>query len=181
MEFEVLSTDRLILRKLTPEVYDYIYKDLSEFDQIEFLGLNSVKELETERAKYDDGLWTYSKKFVNFQVILKENNKIIGWCGYHTWYTDHERAEIGYGLFEDDQKGKGFMSEALLNIIDFGFKHMKLHRIEAFVGPKNEASLKLMHKFNFVKEGHLREHYRNNNGIEDSIAFSLLKTEYQNN
>ncbi len=179
MKFEELTTERLKLRQLTPKIFDYIYEELSMPQQLEFLGLRSEKALEIERNKYEDGLWTYNKKFLYFQLLEKESGKIIGWCGYHTWYVDHDRAEIGYGLFYDEYKRKGLMSEAIFPIIDYGFRNMKLNRIEAFIEPKNEASIRLINKLNFVKEGHLREHYRGNNQIEDSIIYGLLRKEYE--
>jgi len=179
MEVEELITARLILRKLTPEVFDYIYRDLSEKKQLEFLGLHSVAELEIEKDKYQLGLRTYNKSFLYFQLLEQTNRNIIGWCGYHTWYLDHERAEIGYGLYEAEYRGKGFMSEAIIPIIEYGFKQMELHRIEAFIGPKNQASINLIHKLNFVKEGHLREHYYTDNRLEDSFVYSLLRKEYE--
>lgn len=92
---------------------------------------------------------------------------------------DHERAEIGYVLFEADYNRKGLMSEAIGPIIEYGFKQMKLNRIEAFIGPKNQASIQLISKLNFVKEGQLREHYCENNRVEDSIVYSLLRKEYE--
>ena len=92
---------------------------------------------------------------------------------------DHERAEIGYGLFGDEYKRQGLMSEAILPIIEYGFIEMKLNRIEAFIGPENIASIKLINKLNFVKEGQLREHYCENNRVEDSIVYSLLRKEYE--
>lgn len=177
MEFEKLITDRLILRILTPEVYDFIYKNLSEEEQIKFLGLSSEEELNTEKNKYDNGLSMFNKSFRGFQLIDKESDKIIGWCGYHTWYIDHNRAEIGYGLFDDAFKQKGFMSEALPPIIEYGFRIMKLHRIEAFIASYNIPSLRLVDKLNFKKEGVLREHYFVNDRMEDSVVFSLLKSE----
>ena len=70
------------------------------------------------------------------------------------------------------------MSEAILRIIDYGFSQMNLHRIEAFIGPANIASQKLVEKLGFQKEGVLREHYRKQGVIEDSIVYSLLKKEY---
>lgn len=180
MELEELTTSRLILRKLTPEIFDYIYRELPKPQQIKFLGLNSKEELEVEKKKYKEGLWTYNKKFLYFQLLEQKNNNIIGWCGYHTWYLDHERAEIGYGLFKEEYKNRGLMSEAILPIIDYGFVKMELNRIEAFIEPKNLASIKLIKKLNFVKEGQLREHYYNykNNQVEDSIVYSLLRREY---
>lgn len=181
MEVEELTTSRLKLRKLTPEVFDYIYRDLSKKQQIEFLGLNSEAELEAEKNKYTEGLSTYNKKFLYFQLLEQKSRKIIGWCGYHIWYLDHKRAEIGYGLFEADCKRKGLMSEAIVPIIEYGFKQMKLNRIEAFIDPTNQASIKLINKLNFVKEGLLREHYCENNKIEGSIVYSLLRKEYEKN
>ena len=181
MKVEELTTSRLRLRKLTPEIFDYIYRELPASQQIKFLGLNSKEELEVERKKYKEGLWTHNKKFLYFQLLEQKNKKIIGWCGYHTWYLDHDRAEIGYGLFRDEYKNKGLMSEAIVPIIDYGFMQMELNRIEAFIGPENTASINLIKKLNFIKEGQLREHYCNNNRAEDSIVYSLLKREYEKN
>jgi len=180
MEVEELPTSRLTLRRLTPEVFDYIHRELSEKQQLAFLGLNSAAALKAEKNKYEEGLCTYNKKFLYFQLLEQKSRKIIGWCGYHTWYLDHARAEIGYGLFEDKYKRKGLMSEAIYPIIEYGFKQMKLNRIEAFIGPKNKASIKLINKLHFVKEGLLRAHYCENNRIEDSIVYSLLRKEYEN-
>lgn len=179
MEFEKLTTDRLILRILSPEVYDFIYQNFTAEEQMKFLGLASAEELATEKNKYDKGLSMFNKSFRGFQLIDKASEKIIGWCGYHTWYTEHNRAEIGYGLFDDSFKQKGLMSEALPPIIEFGFITMKLHRIEALVATYNIPSLKLLDKMNFQKEGVLREHYFVNDRMEDSVAFSLLKSEWK--
>jgi ribosomal-protein-alanine N-acetyltransferase len=179
MKMEELITNRLKLRKITPEVFDYIYQNLSETEQIEFLGLSSKEALETEKSKYRKGLRTYNKTFLYFHIIEKKSGKTIGWCGYHTWYTDHNRAEIGYGLFIESYKRKGFMSEAIVSIIEYGFKQMKLHRIEAFISPQNVASIRLINKLNFTKEGLLREHYFINNRMEDSAIYSLLKSEFK--
>ena len=55
---------------------------------------------------------------------------------------------------------------------------MGLNRIEAFVGPGNDPSLRIMERLGFSKEGLLREHYHKNNHTEDSVAYSLLKREY---
>ncbi len=179
MHFEILSTEHLALRKLTPEVFEYIYAIYSDDALMHFLGLSDEKALQTEREKFEKGLCTFNKSFLYFHVINKKTEKIIGWCGYHTWYLDHHRAEIGYGMFDDSSKRKGFMSEALKPILDYGFRKMNLLRIEAFISPENAASLKLVEKFGFQKEGILKEHYYKNNIMEDSAVFSLLHRNYK--
>ncbi len=178
MNFDLLETQNLNLRKLTPETYTYIFQQLNDEELKTFLGLSTAEELDKEKDKFNKGITTYNRSFLNFQIIDKQTNAVIGACGFHTWYFEHRRAEIGYALNSDNHKGKGIMSEALKAVIDYGFKEMNLNRIEAFIGPKNEASLRLVQKLNFTKEGHLRQHYFKNNIIEDSLVFALLKEEY---
>ena len=179
MKFEEIITDRLILRKLTQESFDSIYSDMSQEEQLDILGLSSIEKLLEEKEKYKKGLSTHNKKFLYHQLIDKKTNKIIGWCGFHTWYTDHNRAEIGYGLFDDNYKSKGIMSEAIVSIINYGFIKMNLERIEAFVSPDNMPSIKLLKRMKFKEEGLLKQHYFDNGKMDDSIVFALLKSEHE--
>ncbi|ESU27601.1 acetyltransferase, ribosomal protein N-acetylase [Flavobacterium limnosediminis JC2902] len=177
MNFELLETNHLILRKLTPEVYAFVFQHYNDDELKVFLGFSTEDELSKEKIKFEKGMTTYNRSFVNFQLIDKQTNAIIGACGFHTWFTEHNRAEIGYALFSESHKGKGIMTEALKAVIGYGFKTMNLNRIEALIGPNNEASLRLVQKLNFTKEGHLRKHYFKNGFAEDSVVFSLLREE----
>ena len=179
MKFEEIYTERLILRKLTQEYFDYIHSEMTEVEQLEILGLNSNEALLKEKEKYKNGLSSHNKKFLYYQLIDKKTKQIIGWCGFHTWYTDHNRAEIGYELFDDNYKGQGIMSEVSAITVNYGFRNMGLERIEAFVDPNNTPSIKLLKRMNFKKEGLLKHHYFHNNRMEDSIVFALLKSEYK--
>jgi len=179
MKFEKIYTERLILRKLTQECFDYIHSEMTEAEQLEILGLKSKEELLKEKEKYEKGLSTHNKKFLYHQLIDKKTSTIIGWCGFHTWYTDHNRAEIGYGLFDDTYKSNGIMSEAIVAIVKYGFNTMNLERIEAFVSPNNLPSIKLLKRMKFKEEGFLKHHYFDNNKMDDSIVFALLKSEYK--
>ncbi len=179
MHFEILHTEHLSLRKITPEVFDYIYKAFSAEAQMDFLGLPTREALEKEKEKYRKGLSTFNKSFLYFQVIDKKTEKIIGWCGFHTWYLDHDRAEIGYALFGENSRRKGIMSEAFKPIIDYGFHKMNLNRIEAFISPSNTPSVRLVQKFGFNQEGLLYEHYQKDQILEDSAVFSLLRRNYK--
>ena len=151
----------------------------SQDEQLDVLGLNSFENLLEEKEKYKNGLSTYNKKFLYHQLIDNKTRVIIGWCGFHTWYIDHNRAELGYGLFDDNYKNIGIMSEAIVPIINYGFNNMSLERIEAFVSPSNTPSIKLLKRINFKKEGLLKQHYFHNSTMEDSIVFGLLKSEYK--
>lgn len=179
MLFEYIETERLKLRKITPQVMEYVYNTLTDNEIIAFFGLPSIEALEKEKYKFRNGLSTFNKSYLNFVIIDKQTDTAIGNCGYHTWYLDHDRAEIGYALYDDTHKRKGYMSEAVAAVLTYGFNEMNLYRIEAMAADYNTASLKILEKFGFIFEGRLREHYNVNGKMEDSVLYGLLKKEFK--
>jgi ribosomal-protein-alanine N-acetyltransferase len=178
LDLKEIITNSVVLKLVEPADYKTIYQTLSAGEVIELFGLKSTEEYSEAKAKLEKGITTYNRSFVYFYLTKKGSPKTIGWIGYHTFCTDHDRAEIGYYLMEEEYKGKGIMSEVMPHILDYGFEKMNLHRIEACVGPANEPSNKLMQKFGFTKEGLLREHYLRDGIYHDSLIYSLLRKEY---
>ena len=179
MQFEFLQTDRLLLRKITPNVHRYVHTHFSDADIRSFFALTTDKAYEREMKMFNGGLTTFNKSFLWFHLLDKTTNTHIGWCGYHTWYTDHARAEIGYGLYDDNYKNKGLMTEALRAVLQYGFGEMKLNRVEALLADYNIPSVKLVEKFGFKREGVMRGHYFVDGTAEDSVVYGLLESEYQ--
>jgi ribosomal-protein-alanine N-acetyltransferase len=178
MKPETIETERLILKGLSPEDMKQIFENCSKPEIKEILGHRSEEDYLKEENKYKKGYSTYNRSFKLFLLTDKASGTIIGRCGIHNWYAEHSRAEIGYVMQDEDYKRKGLMTEALDAVIGFGFNKLNLHRIEALVGTGNVPSLRLMEKYNFVKEGVLREHYYIDGKHEDSILFSKLYDEY---
>ena len=178
MNLETLNTERLLLRKFTPEEFKHIFENYKENDIRDILGITTDSEFAKEYEKYKKGYSSYNRSLVYFQIIDKLSNNIIGGCGFHNWFPEHSRAELGYGLTIEKYKQKGNMTEALKPVIEYGFTQMNLKRIEACVGPDNIASLKIVEKYNFTQEGYLRKHYYKDGVLYDSIIFSLLKEEH---
>jgi ribosomal-protein-alanine N-acetyltransferase len=179
MEYEILTTERLLLKMFSPGGFSWMFDNLSKEEIKRELGLSTDEEFETEKKKNDGGYSTYNKSIAHFKLILKETNKVIGGAGFHNWYFDHFRAELGYALNREEYKQKGYMGEAVNAILEYGFTQMNLNRVEACIGPSNNASLALIKKFGFTQEGYLRQHYVRNSEVQDTIIFSLLKEEYQ--
>ncbi len=178
-DFETLSTQRLFLRKLNPETYNQLFRNSTDDELMAFFGFTTVAELLEEKNRFHKGVEMSGKSFLYFHLVEKESGTVMGWCGFHTWYTQHQRAELGYVLNSDQYKRMGYMKEAMHQVLNYGFDIMKLHRIEAFVSPLNVPSLKLMNHFGFIREGLLREHYFKNNNMEDSLVFSILVHEFR--
>ncbi len=174
-----METPSLYLRELNTERYEQVMHSLSDNELMTFFGYTLPEDLQKEKQRHAGGLTMFNKSFLFLHLIEKKSQQVIGWCGYHTWYTTHQRAEIGYTLFDATHRGKGYMSETLPPVIRYGFEQMNLNRIEAFTSHENEASKKLLLKNGFIQEGVLREHYKTPEGITDSVLFGLIKTDWE--
>lgn len=161
-------------------MHDYIYSNFSDDELLAFLGLSTIESLESEKQKYTGGLTTFNKSYLYHTIKYKATNTVIGRCGYHTWYTQHNRAEIFYDIYPEELKRQGIITEALQAVLHFGFTKMSLHRVEAMTATYNTASINTLKKFGFTEEGILREHYLVDGIMEDSLMFSLLKHEFFN-
>ncbi|MBK7762286.1 MAG: GNAT family N-acetyltransferase [Bacteroidetes bacterium] len=172
-----LETERLLLRRYTPEVMQQLFTQYNDQEIITYLGLASEEELSKEKLKFKGGYTTYRISFCGFHLIDKIEHHVIGLCGFHNWQAEHRRSEFGYHMMHESDKRKGFMKEAIASIIPYGFSEMDLHRIEAFANPQNTASVRLLEHFGFEKEGLLKQHFYKNGAFEDSAAYALFKPE----
>lgn len=169
----MLSTRRLSLRLITPAILADLFQNESEASFREIFGSDEAG-YERYRNMVEKGLETDRISVRFFLLIETESGRTLGQCGFHNWNRFHDRGEVFYFLLQDEDKGKGYMKEALEPILQYGFEEMKLHRIEAFVAPWNEPSIRLLDHFGFQKEGLAREHYLVNGNYEDSVMYSLL-------
>ncbi|MHA6248812.1 GNAT family N-acetyltransferase [Pontibacter sp. CAU 1760] len=175
----MLETERLLLRKLTPDIYSRLFASYSEREIREYLGLKTGAEFKETSKQFELGLSTYFTTFANFYMLSKPDNRVVGRCDFHTWVPTHKRAEIGYHITDEAFRNKGLMTEALRAVLTYGFDTMGLYRVEAMASPNNIPSLQLLQRYGFKKEGHLRNHYMVNGTLEDSLLFSLLLPEFE--
>ena len=76
--------------------------------------------------------------------------------------------------------GKGLMTEAVGLIIKFAFKHLKLHRVEANVQPHNTASIAVLRKNNFTKEGFSRKYLKIGGKWRDHERWAIIAEDWRN-
>lgn len=167
------------LRQLTPLEYNYVFENYSKDELWKFFAFHSEEDYELEKKKHDDNLQSYGKTFLYFHMIDKASGEVFGTIGYHTWYTRHDRAELFYHIKDESQMRKGLATEALKEVLRYGFDEMGLNRIEAFIGPMNMASQKLVQNAGFTKEGLMRGHYFIDGKHQDSLVYGLLREEYK--
>ena len=175
--FPYLSTERLILRQVgTTDVSD-IFSLRSDERVMEFLDRPMLKTMEDSRQlikAITDGI--NNNEAITWAINLKDEPILIGTIGFWRIIKEHFRAEIGY-LLHPDYQGKGIMQEALEEVLDFGFRTLKLHSIEANVNPNNFSSIKLLERNRFVKEAYFKENYYYDGKFLDTLIYSLINKE----
>ena len=137
-----METERLYLRDRTKQFHNELLH-LSVTEQLSLLGLESIEQLDAELTRSQKRFGNLEMKWQKWELIEKKSQNVIGSCGFHNWYEEHQRAEIGYFL-NGNYRGKGFMSEALTSVLEHGYRVMKLNRIEAFISPSNLGSIKII-------------------------------------
>lgn len=173
--FPIIETERLILKEIEVKDSVSIFNIFSNEEVMKYYGqfpMKSIEEANNLIKVFNENF--QNGKGIRWGILLKEENRIIGTCGYHNWNKRHSRAEIGYELSMDSW-GKGYMKEVLKVIIDYGYEVMNLNRIEAVVYTENKTSIKSLINLGFNKEGLLQEYAFFRGVYQDLIMFSLLK------
>lgn len=170
-----LETPRLELRGFNQQSYHDLFARHDQAEVMSILGIQTQEEFELEKFRYDGGYSTYNLTIQFFQLVAKEDNRVLGWCGFHSWAKQHRRAEIFYSLKLDQDKRKGLMSEALEAVLNYGKQEMNLRRIEAFVAINNPASFKLVEKFGFKKEAEIQHRYLFGDDVDWDFMYAWIK------
>lgn len=110
-------------------------------------------------------------------VVADKRDAVIGTCTLFHFDPRHRRAEIGYAL-RSDHWGQGLAREAVSAALDWAFRTLSLHRVEADIDPRNDGSRRILERLGFASEGVLRERFFVGESAADSEIFGLLSSDW---
>lgn len=169
-----LSTDRLNLQQVNledapqvltlrsdPVVIKYIDRPLAlHLWDVEVFIRKIIKGIE----RGDNEYWG---------IFLNDQTELIGTiCLWH-FSEDRKTAELGYDLMTA-YHGQGIMSEAVREVIRYGFGDLQLRQLEAFTHRDNLASCKLLERNGFVKNAQRKDEHHPSNVIYELVNVNLL-------
>ena len=108
---------------------------------------------------------------------MQLDQAIIGTCTLANIDRGHRRAELGFALAKAFW-GQGLIRVALPAVIQFAFECLGLHRIEADTDPRNVASMRVLERLGFQREGHFRDRYFQFGEAQDAVAYGLLRRDW---
>ncbi|XOU94630.1 MAG: GNAT family N-acetyltransferase [Candidatus Kerfeldbacteria bacterium] len=112
------------------------------------------------------------EKSRSFHLAIEINKEVVGCVGLMEIQGGH-KAELGYWLARKHWK-KGIMSEAVKEMILYGFKRFVLVRIYAHVFKHNKSSQKILIKNGFKKEGIAKKGIIKDSKFLDEILFAKI-------
>lgn len=172
--FPILETERLVLRRVNENDANEIFTLRSNPETMKYIPRPLVKSIDDalEHIAMIDAKIEMNEG-INWAITYKDNPKLIGIIGHYRIKPEHFRAEVGYMLLPEFH-GKGIISEAIKEVVNYGFNEMKLHSIEAIIDPENFGSARVLEKNNFVKEAHLKENEFYEGRFLDTVIYSIL-------
>lgn len=174
-----LETDRLILRKIKPCDIDDMYEYSSDEKVTKYLTW-TPHENKNKTKKYVSFLQSLyrSGKFYDWGIILKNENKFIGTCGFSEIDAQNNTAQVGYVL-NSSYWGRQIAPEALKRVLRFGFDIMRFERIEARHIDGNINSGRVMRKCGMQFEGTLRHAMYIKGEYKTIQLYSILREEWE--
>jgi RimJ/RimL family protein N-acetyltransferase len=174
-----LDAPRVRLRWLKANDVDALFAIFSDEVMMRYWSTTPMKE-RAEAEKYLASIHAgfADKTLFQWGVERKEDGEVLGTCTMFSIHRASMRAELGYCL-RSPYWGQGYMGEALAALIDFAFGSLELRRLEADVDPGNAASLRILERMGFVREGLLRERWDVGGQIGDTAFLGLLAREWR--
>ena len=173
----LLETKRIYLRPFEITDVDACFPSLFDTEMRRLTGTqNSFTRTQVERyvenAALDDSRLT-------LVICLQENDQIIGDIALMDMHAKNRSAHIRIAIDQVEHQGKGYGSEALLLMLDYGFGICNLHRIELEAYAFNERAIRTYEKLGFQREGVKRDVLFYNHQYHDAIQMSILEDEFR--
>jgi len=128
-----------------------------------------------EDAQFFISFTSHQRPTLDFAILYRnEFCGVIGLGPQHDVYR--KTAEVGYWLGEP-YWGKGIATKAVQLITAYGFNQLGLARIHAGIFEYNPASMRVLEKNGFVKEGVFRKNILKNDQLWDEHRYGKLKSD----
>lgn len=122
--------------------------------------------------------WFKSGSSVQFAIVLKKSNELIGCIDLIGISKANQKAEVGYWVGVDFWNA-GFCTEAMKAVVSYGFDSLNLNKITSRHMSTNPASGRVMQKAGLVQEGLLRQEFFKNGRFVDMYVYGILREDFE--
>ena len=172
--FKKIEGEKVYLSPMNIEDAEVLAKWLNDPKITKYLSVhNSLVSLSGEKAYIEE----FSKREFHLSIIKKENDTVIGNIALDKLDYKNGSAELGIFIGDEENLGKGYGSEAISLLTNYGFKELRLHTIYLKVLSNNPRAIKAYEKCGFKECGVRHEALFRNDEYIDEIIMELINKE----
>ncbi|MES2648992.1 MAG: GNAT family protein [Bacteroidota bacterium] len=176
----MLETKRLIIRELTFADVNVVHELLSLAETDEFNTLGIPGTIQITEVQLDEWLIAQIQEprcSYIFSICKNDDDCFIGLIALVIGKAKYRAAEVWFKVHKDFWR-KGYTTEALTKVLDYGFNTLKLHRIEAGCAVENIASYKVLEKVGMKREGMKRKNLPIRGEWNDNYFYGMLEEDF---
>lgn len=171
----ILTTERLTLRPLAAGDETALFAIFSDPEVVRYWSRSAW----TDMAQADEMLAAALRDYADgsglrYGIVLTATGELIGVASAFAFNRDNRRCELGYVL-GSRHWGRGYVSEALVPVLEHAFGALGMNRIEADIDPQNLASGRVLEKLGFRQEGFMPERWIVHGEKADTAFYGLLR------
>lgn len=175
MYFKKIETERLYLSPTSIDDAPMYVEWLNNHEISKYLGSASkIYTLEGEKKWIEDA---NQNGFV-FAIVTKDDNKLIGNCGFVSLDKLLGNAEVGIFIGDPNYHSKGYGTEILKALVSYGFDYLLLNNIMLKLVSFNERAFKCYKKVGFKEFGRRHKCYNIKNTWYDEIYMEILREDF---
>ena len=175
--FKKLVGDKIYLSPRNIEDAEIYAKWINDFDVTDYTGYSSkIMDLEGEK----EYLSSTAKKTnnISFAIVKQENDELIGTAGFDKLDYINRVSTIGIMIGEQENREKGYGTETINLLLDFGFNYLNLNNINLYVMEFNPRAIACYKKCCFKEMGRRRKTAFVNGKYYDKLYMDILREEF---
>jgi RimJ/RimL family protein N-acetyltransferase len=175
----IIRGELVYLRASERADLDSFLRWFNDAEVLRHLAMSAPMSRAAEERWFDRMLEAQGKTDYHFVACLLADDRPIGTVGLHQLDLTNGTAEFGIAIGEKGEWNKGYGTDALRAICDFGFGQLRLERIGLLVYADNARGRRAYEKAGFVHEGTLRRAHFARGRHHDVHVMSLLRDEWE--
>lgn len=174
--FKKLIGEKIYLSPMNVEDAEKFVEWLNDFSVTDYVaGSSNVMTLQGELEWFQD----ISKKRANFAIITMEKEELIGTISIESIDFINRIGTLGIFIGTEEGRNKGYGTEAVNLILDYGFNYLNLQNIKLDVLDFNERAIACYKKCGFKEYGRRRKCKFINGKYYDDISMDILSEEFK--
>ena len=170
-----LQTERLTLRPIAQGDAPALFAIFSDPEVVRYWS----RGVWTDIAQAEDMIAAAARDYedgsgLRYGIVITATSELVGVASLFAFNRDNRRCDIGYVL-GSRHWNHGYVSEALVPVLEHAFGALGMNRIEADIDPRNIASGRVLEKLAFRREGTMPERWFVNGETADTAFYGLIK------